>query len=199
MQSRQVVRIVWLLAFAACGGRADNPTGAAPAQEAGIGEKPAEAGMPVSEAEAGMPVPEAGMPVPEGGAPAGDVLSCPEPVDPSTCSAENQLCDIPVSGNVNLCALSDVAAAIPQVCGCTDDVVTRVACTGGYTLVTFSGVHSGGAFYYQPDGGLIAILSAPFQDFDAGAGPSCAAGPATLPAPQCPAPGAGNLCFPDGG
>jgi hypothetical protein len=194
MPSKQAVRFVCLFALAGCGGRAEQPASDPQAQEAGTGQEPAEAGMLVPEGGASAP----DVPVmPEGGAP--DVLPCGQPLDPSTCSAENQLCDIPIRDNVNVCTQSDVAGAIPIVCGCTDDVVTRAACTGGYTLVTFSGVHSGAAFYYQPDGQLVAILMAPYLGLDAGTGPSCIAGPATLPAPQCAAPAIRNLCFPDGG
>jgi hypothetical protein len=182
--------IAALLTLAACGGQVDTSSGAN-GSDAG---KDA-GGRTLDSAVEAQPRDVAAGETSEAATDAG-LIHCPESLDAGTCSAENQLCDTFGAGNVDLCTLADVPKAIDLVCSCSDDVVTRRSCSGGTTLVTFTGVHSGGEYYFAADGHLIAVFSIPFTP---GSTVECQLGPAALAAPDCGDASTKNLCELDGG
>jgi len=125
-----------------------------------------------------------------------DVVTCEQALDEGDCSSVSWLCDTFGNSAVNVCSLAEVTQATPEICGCTDDVVTRETCSGGMTVVTFAGVHSGARFYYGPDGQLVAVIDPVLLGMPKVG--DCALGPKSFVLPVCGDGGGANLCVAGG-
>jgi hypothetical protein len=172
----------FLLVLTACGGSvvSGQQNGARSEPEVDAGRTDVETAGKVVPAEAGLD------------SDVRDVVTCEQSLDGGDCSSVSWLCDTFGNSPVNVCSLADVTQATPEICGCTDDVVTRETCSGGMTVVTFAGVHSGARFYYGPDGQLVAVIEPVLLGMPKIG--ECALGPKSFALPVCGDAGGANLC-----